>query len=54
MVFLMVQNIFLEEDRSQNYFVFQPVNKHFKPLANEIGHGNLEVSHMKVLNFLLH
>ena len=32
----MVQNIFLEEDRSQNYFVFQPVNKHFKPLTNDI------------------
>ena len=36
MVFLMVQNIFSGEDRSQNYFVFQPVNKHFKPLTNDI------------------
>ena len=35
-VLLMVQNIFSEEDWSQNYLVIEPVLKYFKPIRNNV------------------
>ena len=32
----MVQNIFSEEDWSQNYLVIQPVLKYFKPITDNV------------------
>ena len=36
-VILEVKFIFLDNDRAQNYLIFQPMNKHFKKICN-IGH----------------
>ena len=45
-----------EEDGTQNYLVFQPLNKYFKVIANTdyVHHGNLKDYLMKVLNHLQH
>ena len=45
-----------EEDGTQNYLVFQPINKHFKVISNTdyIRHGNLKDYLLKVLNQLKH
>ena len=46
----------IEEDGTQNYLVFQPMNKYFKimQIQNIFHHGNLKDYLMKVLNLLLH
>ena len=45
-----------DEDGTQNYLVFQPLNKYFKVIANTdyVHHGNLKDYLMKVLNHLQH
>ena len=45
-----------EEDGTQNYLVFQPLNKYFKVITNTIifHHGNLKDYLLKVLNHLQH
>ena len=43
-----------EEDGTQNYLVFQPINKYFKAITYTDYHGNLEDYPLKVLNCLQH
>ena len=43
-----------EEDGTQNYLVFQPINRYFKVIANIFYHGNLKDYLTKLLSLLLH
>ena len=45
-----------EEDGTQNYLVFQPINRYFKVIAILImfHHGNLRDDLLKLLSRLLH
>ena len=45
-----------EEDGTQNYLAFQPINRNFKMIANTkmFHHGNLKDYLMKLLRLLLH
>ena len=51
-----IGNSHFEEDGTQNYLVFQPINKYFKVITNTdyVPSGNLKDYLLKVLNRLQH